>query len=206
MLIDKIPAGDSVPEVLNAIIEISAHAAPVKYEIAKSSGAVFVDRFINVPMHYPCNYGFIPQTLSEDGDPLDVLVVTPVPVLTGSVVPCRPVDVLEISAELRPELCRYPIRRRPVDVLEMSDEAGRDLKLLAVPTSGMNGGYDDVESADDLPPGLLDQIVHFFENYKSLEPDKWVKVENWLGVEEARRQVLEGVKRFYDGAEEDVQE
>lgn len=183
MLIDKIPAGDSVPEVLNAIIEISAHAAPVKYEIAKSSGAVFVDRFINVPMHYPCNYGFIPQTLSEDGDPLDVLVVTPVPVLTGSVVPCR-----------------------PVDVLEMSDEAGRDLKLLAVPTSGMNGGYDDVESADDLPPGLLDQIVHFFENYKSLEPDKWVKVENWLGVEEARRQVLEGVKRFYDGAEEDVQE
>ena len=173
MLIGKIPAGDNVPEVLNAIIEISARAAPVKYEIEKDSGATFVDRFINVPMYYPCNYGFIPQTLSEDGDPLDILVVTPVPVLTGAVVPCR-----------------------PIDALEMSDEAGRDLKLLAVPTVGMNSGYDHVQSAADLPDDLLGQIVHFFENYKSLEPDKWVKVESWLGAEEARRQVMDSIARF----------
>lgn len=172
MLIENIPAGDNVPESLNAIIEIPACAEPVKYELEKDSGAVFVDRFINVPMHYPCNYGFIPHTLSEDGDPLDVLVVTPVPVLTGSVVPCR-----------------------PLDALEMSDEAGRDLKLLAVPAPGMNGGYDDARSAQDLPSDLLDQIVHFFENYKALEPGKWVKVESWLGVEAALREVTEGVAR-----------
>lgn len=172
MLIEKIPAGDSVPDILNAIIEIPARSEPVKYEIEKDSGAVFVDRFMNVPMYYPCNYGFIPQTLSEDGDPLDVLVVTPVPVQTGSVLPCR-----------------------PLDVLEMSDEAGRDLKLLAVPAEGMNGGYDDAQSAADLPADLLDQIRHFFENYKTLEPGKWVKVEGWLGIEEARREIMSGVAR-----------
>ncbi len=175
MLIEKIPAGESVPDVLNAIIEIPARSDPVKYEIEKDSGAVFVDRFMNVPMYYPCNYGFIPQTLSEDGDPLDVLVVTPVPVVTGSVLPCR-----------------------PLDVLEMSDEAGRDLKLLAVPASGMNGGYDDAQSAADLPADLLDQIEHFFENYKTLEPNKWVKVEGWLGVEEARREIMSGVARYQE--------
>ncbi len=175
MLIDKIPAGDNMPEVLNAIIEISAHSDPVKYEIEKDSGAVFVDRFINVPMYYPCNYGFIPETLSEDGDPLDVLVVTPVSVLTGSVVPCR-----------------------PIDALEMSDEAGRDLKLMAVPAPGMNGGYDDAQSAADLPADLLDQIVHFFENYKALEPDKWVKVEDWIGAEAARREIIESIARYQE--------
>ena len=175
MLIENIPAGDAAPESLNAIIEIPACAEPVKYELEKDSGAVFVDRFINVPMHYPCNYGFIPHTLSEDGDPLDVLVVTPVPVLTGSVVPCR-----------------------LLDALEMSDEAGRDLKLLAVPAPGMNGGYDGARSARDLPAGLLDQIVHFFENYKALEPDKWVKVEGWLGPETALREVTEGIARARD--------
>ena len=173
MLIDQIATGESIPDQLNAIIEIPAHAAPVKYEIEKNSGAIFVDRFINVPMYYPCNYGFIPGTLSEDGDPLDVLVVTPVPVLTGSVVACR-----------------------PIDALEMSDEAGRDLKLLAVPAAGMNGGYDEAQSAADLPVDLINQIVHFFEHYKALEVGKWVKVENWLGAEEAGRQVMDSVDRY----------
>ncbi len=173
MLIDKIPAGENVPDVLNAIIEIPARSDPVKYEIEKNSGAVFVDRFVNVPMYYPCNYGFVPQTLSEDGDPLDILVVTPVPVLTGSVIPCR-----------------------PLDALEMSDEAGRDLKLLATPAPGMNGGYDDARSAAELPPDLLDQIVHFFEHYKALEPGKWVKVEGWLGAAAAKREIMNSVARF----------
>ena len=173
MLINKIPAGEDIPDVLNAIIEIPAHSDPVKYEIEKNSGAVFVDRFINVPMHYPCNYGFIPQTLSEDGDPLDVLVVTPVPVLTGSVISCR-----------------------PLDALEMSDESGRDLKLVAVPAPGMNGGYDTARSAEGLPPELLDQIVHFFEHYKALEPGKWVKVEGWLGIDTARREITDSITRF----------
>ena len=173
MLIDRISAGDRLPEVVNAIIEIPARFEPVKYEIEKNSGALVVDRFINVPMYYPCNYGFIPNTLSEDGDPLDILVITPVPLVPGAVIECR-----------------------PVDALEMSDEAGRDLKLLAVPGAGMNSGYDEVESADDLPSDLLAQIVYFFEHYKALEPNKWVKVENWLGAEKARQEILDGVLRY----------
>ena len=177
MLLDKIPAGENVPDLLNAVIEIPARSGPVKYELQKDSGAVFVDRFMNVAMYYPCNYGFIPQTLSEDGDPLDVLVITPVPVLTGSVVPCR-----------------------PLDALEMSDEAGRDLKLVAVPAPAMNGGYDDARSAEDLPRGLLDQVVHFFEHYKALEPGKWVKVESWLGAEAARREIIDSAARFAENS------
>ncbi len=173
MLIDKISAGDSVPDTLNIIIEIPAHADPVKYEIEKDSGAAFVDRFMNVAMYYPCNYGFVPQTLSEDGDPLDALVITPVPVLTGAVVPCR-----------------------VLDALEMSDEAGRDLKLVTVPAPGMNGGYDEAQSAADLPANLREQIVHFFENYKKLEPDKWVEVGSWLGPKEARREIMDSVARY----------
>ena len=175
MLIDRIPSGDKVPDILNAVIEIPAQSDPVKYEVEKDSGAVFVDRFMNVPMYYPCNYGFVPQTLSEDGDPLDILVVTPVPVMTGSVIPCR-----------------------PLDALEMSDEAGRDLKLLAVPVPGMNGAYDDAQSAQDLPGNLLDQIIHFFEHYKALEPGKWVKVENWLGVEMAKQEIIDSVARYQE--------
>lgn len=175
MLIDKISAGDKLPVAVNAIIEIPARFEPVKYEMEKSTGAIVVDRFMNVPMYYPCNYGFIPHTLSDDGDPLDILVVTPVPVVPGAVLECR-----------------------PIDALEMSDEAGRDLKVLAVPGVGMNGGYDDAGSASDLPAELLAQIVHFFEHYKALEPDKWVRVENWLGPEKAKQEILDSVRRHQD--------
>ncbi len=173
MLLDRISAGEGLPDVVNAIIEIPARFDPVKYEIEKDSGALVVDRFMNVPMYYPCNYGFIPHTLSEDGDPLDILVITPVPLVPGAVIECR-----------------------PVDALEMSDEAGRDLKLLAVPRIGMNSGYDEVELIDDLPADLLAQIVYFFEHYKVLEPNKWVKVENWLGVERARQEISDSVLRY----------
>ena len=173
MQINEISRGDNPPELLNAIIEIPACSDPVKYEIDKDSGAVFVDRFVNVPMHYPCNYGFIPHTLSEDGDPLDVLVVTPVPVLAASVVPCR-----------------------IVGALNMTDESGRDLKLLAVPALKMNSGYDEITKATDLPQNLLDQIQHFFEYYKKLEPDKWVEIAGWLTREEAWEEIHNCIERY----------
>ena len=172
MNLAELAPGDPLPEVLNVVVEIPAHAAPVKYEVDKKSGAVMVDRFINVPMHYPANYGFVPNTLSEDGDPLDVLVITPTPLVVGCVVRCR-----------------------PLAALDMSDESGRDLKIVAVPARGDNGGYDDVETVEQLPANLRDQIVHFFEHYKKLEPGKWVKVEGWLGAAEARREIMAGVRR-----------
>ena len=173
MKLEKIKIGENIPEVLNAVIEIPAAAEPVKYEVDKDSGAVMVDRFVNVPMYYPCNYGFIPHTLSEDGDPLDVLVVTPVPLLTGSVISCR-----------------------PVGALEMSDEAGRDLKLIAVPAYKMNSGYDEVEAISDLPQNLCDQIKHFFEHYKNLETGKWVKVDNWMSREDAMKEINASIARY----------
>lgn len=175
MQIDKISVGNNPPEEVNAIIEIPACAEPIKYEIDKDSGAVFVDRFINVPMHYPCNYGFIPHTLSEDGDPVDVLVATPVPIMAGAVIPCR-----------------------PVGMLEMSDESGRDLKVLAVPGPKMNCGYEDVQDISDLPDNLTQQIQHFFEYYKKLEPGKWVQVDNWSGREAAHKEIIAGMNRCRD--------
>lgn len=173
MDISKIKPGDNLPEEINVVIEIPAHSSPVKYEVDKDSSSVFVDRFVNVPMYYPANYGFVPQTLSEDGDPIDVLVLTPVPVIVGCVIPCR-----------------------PLDALDMSDESGRDLKLIAVPVAGMNSGYDDVQSVSQLAQNLLDQIVHFFEHYKKLEPGKWVKITGWTGKEKALFEILESVKRY----------
>ena len=178
MQLERLTPGDSVPDVLNVVIEIPAHAAPVKYEVDKKSGAVMVDRFINVPMYYPANYGFVPNTLSEDGDPLDVLVITPTPVAVGCVVPCR-----------------------PIDALDMSDESGRDLKIVALPVRGMNGGYDDVETVEQLPGNLLDQMAHFFEHYKKLEPGKWVKIRGWLGADRTRAEILDSVRRCSTGAD-----
>ncbi len=172
MNINQIKIGDKVPEVVNVIIEIPAEAAPVKYEIDKDSGAVCVDRFINVPMFYPCNYGFIPHTLSEDGDPTDVLVVTPVPIIAGSV-----------------------IAARPIGGLEMTDESGRDIKLIAVPADKMNSGYDTIQEASDLPEQLLNKIKHFFEHYKALEPGKWVKVEEWFNRDKAYMEIKASAAR-----------
>lgn len=173
MSFDKVPAGKNLPDDLNVIIEIPMNADPIKYEIDKDSDAIFVDRMLGTAMHYPCNYGYVPHTLCGDGDPVDVLVVMPLPVLTGSV-----------------------LRARPVGVLKMTDESGEDAKILAVPYEKITPLYKDVKSIEDLPKLILDQIAHFFEHYKDLEPGKWVKVEGWGGVEEARKEIQESVERY----------
>ncbi len=156
MSYSKIPAGKDLPNDIYVAIEIPANHAPIKYEIDKDTDCLFVDRFMATPMFYPANYGFIPNTLADDGDPLDVLVVTSYPVAPGSV-----------------------IRARPVGVLHMTDEAGGDAKLIAVPHDKLSVLYKDVKEYTDLPALLLEQIKHFFENYKDLEKGKWVKVEGW---------------------------
>jgi inorganic pyrophosphatase len=173
MSFERVPTGHDVPNDFNVIIEIPMHAPPVKYEIDKASGAMFVDRFLSTAMFYPCNYGYVPHTLSGDGDPVDVLVVTPVPLISGAVVRCR-----------------------PVGMLRMEDEAGDDTKVLAVPIERLTGVYRDIESPRDLPEPTLAQIAHFFEHYKDLERGKWVKVRGWVGAEEAKQEILDGVARF----------
>ncbi len=176
MSFNNIPAGKGVPDDIYVAIEIPANSSPIKYEIEKDYDALFVDRFMATPMFYPANYGYIPQTLSEDGDPLDVLVVTPYPVAPGSV-----------------------IRARPVGILNMSDEAGQDAKLLAVPHDKLTVLYKHVKEPSDLPELLIKQIEHFFENYKDLEPGKWVKVDGWEGAEAARQAVMRSVEAYRKG-------
>jgi inorganic pyrophosphatase len=177
MSLSNVPAGKDLPNDFNVIIEIPAHGDPVKYEVDKESGAIFVDRFMSTAMHYPCNYGYIPRTLSDDGDPVDVLVVTPIPLHTGVVVRCR-----------------------PLGMLTMEDESGVDAKLLAVPVDKLSLHYRGVKSLTDLPEILLKQISHFFEHYKDLEPNKWVKVGGWVGIEAAREEILAGVRNFAEEA------
>lgn len=178
MMLDRVQTGTSVPEDINVIIEIPRHGDPVKYEVDKETGAMFVDRFMATAMHYPTNYGYVPHTLSEDGDPVDVLVVTPLPLISGSVVRCR-----------------------PVGMLEMEDESGIDVKVLAVPVDKLTSLYHHVDTYRDLPKELLDRIAHFFEHYKDLEPGKWVKVKGWVGPEQAKQEITNSVKRF-QGAKE----
>ena len=173
MNLDNLPLGNDVPRDINVVIEIPSHGFPVKYEVDKDSGTLTVDRFMGTAMFYPCNYGFMPHTLSEDGDPVDVLVVTPVPLISGSVIRCR-----------------------PIGMLEMIDEAGEDHKVLAVPVPELTKLYDDIQEPTDLHDGLLGQITHFFEQYKALESGKWVKVENWVGVEEAHKEILGSIERY----------
>lgn len=173
MNFDNVPAGKDVPNDIYVVIEIPANHDPIKYEIDKDSHAVFVDRFMATPMFYPANYGYIPNTLSEDGDPLDVLVVTPYPVVPGSVIRCR-----------------------PVGILNMSDEAGKDAKLLAVPHDKLTTIYHDVKEAADLPKLLIEQIEHFFENYKDLEHGKWVKVDGWDNAEAARAEIEKSIAAY----------
>ncbi len=179
MIIDKVPAGSKVPDSVNVIIEIPALSTPVKYELDKESGALYVDRFLSAPMFYPANYGFIPHTLADDGDPTDVLVVSPTPLMHGCVIPVR-----------------------PVGVLLMSDESGIDAKILAVPDYNLSAGYRHIDSYEQLPPLLIQQIKHFFERYKELESGKWVKVEGWQGAEEAKKIILESVARYNETPEE----
>ncbi len=156
MSYNSIPAGKSLPDDINVIIEIPAHSTPIKYEVDKDLDALVVDRFMPTPMFYPANYGFVPNTLADDGDPLDVLVITPHPLLSGCVIRCR-----------------------PVAVLQMEDESGMDEKIIAVPHSKLTPIYNDINDVGDLPQLLKEQINHFFENYKKLEKDKWVKVDKW---------------------------
>lgn len=173
MSYSKIPAGKDLPNDINVIIEIPANHDPIKYEIEKDSDALFVDRFVATPMFYPANYGYIPCTLSEDGDALDVLVVSPYPVMPGSV-----------------------IRSRPVGVLHMTDEAGPDAKLIAVPHSKLTSMYNHVQEVSDLPDLLKRQTEHYFENYKDLEEGKWVKIDGWGSAEEARKEIMSSRDRY----------
>jgi inorganic pyrophosphatase len=178
MNLDRVTSGRALPDDFNVIIEIPMHGDPIKYEVDKETGAMFVDRFMSTAMHYPCNYGYIPHTLSEDGDPVDVLVITPVPLITGVVVRCR-----------------------PVGMLKMTDEAGVDAKLIAVPVDKLCSLYRSIKKPEDLSPMLLNQISHFFEHYKDLEPNKWVKVEGWVGPDEAGAEIMTGVERYKNAAE-----
>ena len=173
MILDRVSSGMNVPNDVNVIIEIPSHSDPVKYEVDKETGAMFVDRFMGTAMHYPCNYGYVPQTLSEDGDPVDVLVVTPIPVISGAV-----------------------IRVRPLGMLCMSDEAGKDSKIVAVPIDKLSNLYTHMDTVRDLPRALLDSISHFFDHYKDLEPGKWVKIDGWVEADEAKREILESIERY----------
>jgi len=171
MSYNDIPAGKDVPNDIYVIVEIPANHDPIKYEVDKDSGAVFVDRFMATPMFYPANYGYIPHTLSEDGDPLDVLVVTPYPVAVGSVIRCR-----------------------PVGMLNMEDDAGKDTKLIAVPHDKLSVLYRDIKEYTDLPALLIQQIEHFFNRYKELEAGKWVKLNGWEGADAARAEILKAIE------------
>lgn len=167
--------GPKAPDEVNVIIEIPAHSEPVKYEVDKETGVMFVDRFMATSMRYPCDYGYIPQTLSNDGDPVDVLVIGPLPLIPGSVITVR-----------------------PIGMLNMTDEAGEDSKILAVPINKLCTNYQNVHKAEDLGTFILDKIAHFFEHYKDLEPNKWVKVEGWQNSDAAKQEILKSIARYTD--------
>ena len=173
MSLDKVSPGRNVPDSFNVIIEIPMNADPVKYEVDKESGAIFVDRFMSTSMHYPTNYGYVPRTISGDGDPVDVLVITPVPLIPGVVVTCR-----------------------PIGILKMEDEAGMDGKVLAVPTDKILSIYTQWQKPEDLNPMRLNTIAHFFEHYKDLEPGKWVKILGWDGPDAARKEIMDGIASY----------
>ena len=170
MGLDLVPAGANPPDEINVIIEIPKDAEPVKYEVDKASGAIFVDRVLSTPMRYPCNYGYVPHTLCGDGDPADVLVLMPLGLIPGSV-----------------------IQVRPVGVLRMRDEAGSDEKILAVPVEKVFPSYAHIQDLDAVPQHWLDRIGYFFEHYKDLEPGKWVKILGWGTVEDAKQEIVNGL-------------
>jgi inorganic pyrophosphatase len=172
MSISKVTAGGKLPQEFNVVIEIPMNADPIKYELDKESGALFVDRFMMTAMHYPANYGYVPQTVAADGDPVDVLVHAPFPLLPGVVVRCR-----------------------AVGVLNMEDEKGGDAKVLAVPADDICPLFIYWKSIEDVPEMRLKQIQHFFEHYKDLEPGKWVRVVGWSGVEAAHQEIMAGTRR-----------
>lgn len=172
MRIDAVPIGDNPPYDVNVIIEVPLGGVPIKYEMDKASGAMMVDRFLHTPMYYPANYGFVPHTLSDDGDPVDMLVAGRTPVMPGAI-----------------------IRSRPIGVLVMKDEKGEDEKILGVPHDDLSPYYRNVSSYRDLPKILVDQITHFFDHYKDLEEGKWVEIVRWGGADEAVEYIRSGIER-----------
>ena len=176
MSLNIVSPGADAPNTFNVIIEIPMNADPVKYEVDKETGAIFVDRFMSTSMHYPTNYGYVPQTISGDGDPVDVLVITPVPLIPGVVVPCR-----------------------PIGILKMEDEAGEDGKVLAVPIDKILSIYTQWQKPEDLNPMRLKTISHFFAHYKDLEEGKWVKILGWEGPAAARKEIKDGMANYVAG-------
>lgn len=173
MSLRDVATGRDVPNEINVIIEIPKDAEPVKYEVDKDSDAIFVDRILSTPMRYPCNYGYIPGTLGGDGDPLDALLILPLPLIPGSV-----------------------IRSVPVGMLKMNDESGSDEKLLVVPHPKIFASYARIQDIDQVAQHWKDRIGHFFEHYKDLEAGKWVKLEGWADAAETRQAILDGVTRY----------
>ncbi len=169
----KLGPGKKIPDEISVVIEIPSYSDPIKYEVDKETGALCVDRFLGTAMYYPCNYGYIPSTLSEDGDPVDVLVVAPFPLLVGCVICCR-----------------------PIGMLKMKDESGSDAKILAVPIDKLSSLYHAIKTWEDLPRQLTESIQHFFEHYKDLESGKWVEVEGWVGPKEAKIEIVASVDRY----------
>ena len=176
MRLDAISIGKNPPHEVNVVIEVAIGGEPIKYEMDKAAGTLVVDRFLYTPMRYPGNYGFIPHTLSEDGDPCDVLVANTRPIIPGAIIAVR-----------------------PIGVLKMQDEAGGDEKILAVPAPKLTKRYENVHNYSDMPKITLDQIQHFFEHYKDLEPGKWVKLTGWGDADEARRLIVEAMERAKKG-------
>jgi inorganic pyrophosphatase len=172
MRLDAVPIGQNPPEDINVIIEVPVGGEPIKYEMDKASGTLFVDRFLYTPMRYPGNYGFVPHTLSADGDPIDVLVCNTRAIVPGAVINCR-----------------------PVGVLVMEDDGGGDEKIIAVPSARLTRRYERVRTYTDLPDITLEQIRHFFEHYKDLEPGKWVKIDHWGDADEAKRLMSDAIAR-----------
>lgn len=172
MRIDAIAIGKNPPHEVNVVIEVAIGGEPIKYEMDKAAGTLVVDRFLYTPMRYPGNYGFIPHTLSEDGDPCDVLVANTRPIIPGAIIAVR-----------------------PIGVMKMEDEGGGDEKIIAVPVPKLTKRYENVHNYTDLPRITLDQIQHFFEHYKDLEPGKWVKLTGWGDADEARKLIVEAIER-----------
>ncbi len=173
MSLKHIPVGNDVPHDINVLIEIPRNGEAIKYEVDKDSGMILVDRVLNTAFRYPCNYGFVPHTLCGDGDPVDVCVIMPVPLLPGSVIKCR-----------------------PVGVLKMTDESGEDAKIIAVPVSKVSALYRHVADVRDINEETLDKIAHFFEHYKDLEKGKWVKILGWEDIDAAHKEIMDGVERY----------
>lgn len=173
MGLELVASGRDLPNEINVVIEIPKDAEPVKYEVDKETGAIFVDRILSTPMRYPCNYGYVPHTLCGDGDPADVLVILPLPLIPGSVIRCR-----------------------PVGVLKMTDEAGGDEKLLAVPVDKVFAGYTHIQDIAQVSGHWLERIGHFFEHYKDLEKGKWVKLDGWGDAKTAKEILMDSVARY----------